>query len=307
MSKKDLSLKLQNPFRDYIKEFFSADKFKNSIGITAKNLPREKKEYQVVIMAAGKSSRMNIDYPKTLYKFNYPGKNCTILANTLNLISKLPQKVSKVFVVIRDEDAPFYDKLKNTDNVEFIKLNSNQIKGTANCLLCIKQYLQKDLDILMFWGDLVLIPKFDVVISVDMHNILKNSLTFPTRYKLNPYVAFIRDENGKIIEIAHKNEGKNFTDWAEQDCSFFIFNYSLFTELAKFIDNRKLIESGESKEIDFVHFILFLTSSNKRICPIPISNDNYVYDINTIESAKNVQKKLDEISKPEFERIFLSN
>ena len=35
--------------------------------------------------------------------------------------------------------------------------------------------------------------------------------------------------------------------------------------------------------------------------------DNYIYDINTIESAKNVQKKLDEISKPEFERIFLSN
>ena len=45
-------------------------------------------------------------------------------------------------------------------------LNSNQIKGTANCLQCIKQYLQKDLDILMFWGDLVLIPKFDVVMNL---------------------------------------------------------------------------------------------------------------------------------------------
>ena len=155
MSKKDLSLKLQNPFRDYIKEFFSADKFKNSIGITAKNLPREKKEYQVVIMAAGKSSRMNIDYPKTLYNLITQAK-ITILAILLT-DKQITSKSSKVFVVIRDEDAPFYDKLKNTDNVEFIKLNSNQIKGTANCLLCIKQYLQKDLDILMFWGDLVLI------------------------------------------------------------------------------------------------------------------------------------------------------
>ena len=59
MSKKDLSLKLQNPFRDYVKEFFSADKFKNSIDITAKNLPREKKEYQVVFCGYDKFNQLN--------------------------------------------------------------------------------------------------------------------------------------------------------------------------------------------------------------------------------------------------------
>ena len=307
MSKKDLFLELQDPFKDFANKNFCSHKFKQAVYKQSANLFIEQKEYQAVIMAAGKGSRMNIDYPKTLYEFKYPSGNRSILSNTLNLINMLPQNVSKVFVIVREEDLPFFNKMQKNTNVEFITLSENQIKGTANCLLSVKEFLNKDLDILMFWGDLVLIPKSDVELSIDIHNLLENSLTFPTRYKLNPYVAFLRNRKGKINEIAHKNEGKNFRGWAEQDCSLFIFRYSLFSELAEFIDTQKILQSKESNEIDFVHFIPFLSYANKRICPLPISNDDYIYDINTNDSAIYVQKKLSKMSKSEFKKIYLNN
>ena len=280
---------------------------KNKQKVNTGQLIKKEKTYQAVIMAAGKGSRMDINYPKTLYEFKYPSGNRSILSNTLNLIKTLPNNISKILVIVREEDLPFFNQLQKKTNVEFIALSQNQIRGTANCLLSIKEFLNKELDILMFWGDLVLIPKSDVTLSIDIHNVLENYLTFPTRYKLDPYVAFLRNRKGKINKIAHTNEGKNFRGWAEQDCSFFIFRYSIFEELAKFIDTQKIFQTTKNNEIDFVHLIPFLACANKRICPLPISNDDYIYDINTKASAIYVQKKLSEISRSDFKIIYLNS
>ena len=307
MSKEDLFPELQDPFKDFANHNFSFNKFKQNVYKKSAKLLKKEKTYQAVIMAAGKGSRMDINYPKTLYEFKYPSGNRSILSNTLNLIKTLPNNVSKILVIVREEDLPFFNQLQKKTNVEFIALRQNQIRGTANCLLSIKEFLNKELDILMFWGDLVLIPKSDVTLSIDIHNVLENYLTFPTRYKLDPYVAFLRNRKGKINKIAHTNEGKNFRGWAEQDCSFFIFRYSIFEELAKFIDTQKIFQTTKNNEIDFVHLIPFLVCANKRICPLPISNDDYIYDINTKASAIYVQKKLSEISRSDFKKIYLNS
>ena len=208
MSKEDLFPELQDPFKDFANHNFSFNKFKQNIYKKSAKLLKKEKTYQAVIMAAGKGSRMDINYPKTLYEFKYPSGNQSILSNTLNLIKTLPNNVSKILVIVREEDLPFFNQLQKKTNVEFIALRQNQIRGTANCLLSIKEFLNKELDILMFWGDLVLIPKSDVTLSIDIHNVLENYLTFPTRYKLDPYVAFLRNRKGKINKIAHTNEGK---------------------------------------------------------------------------------------------------
>lgn len=307
MSKEDLFPELQDPFKDFANHNFSFNKFKQNVYKKSAKLLKKEKTYQAVIMAAGKGSRMDINYPKTLYEFKYPSGNRSILSNTLNLIKTLPNNVSKILVIVREEDLPFFNQLQKKTNVEFIALRQNQIRGTANCLLSIKEFLNKELDILMFWGDLVLIPKSDVALSIDIHNVLENYLTFPTRYKLDPYVAFLRNRKGKINKIAHTNEGKNFRGWAEQDCSFFIFRYSIFEELAKYIVTQKIFQTTKNNEIDFVHLIPFLVCANKRICPLPISNDDYIYDINTKASAIYVQKKLSEISRSDFKKIYLNS
>ena len=112
MSKEDLFPELQDPFKDFANHNFSFNKFKQNVYKKSAKLLKKEKTYQAVIMAAGKGSRMDINYPKTLYEFKYPSGNRSILSNTLNLIKTLPNNVSKILVIVREEDLPFFNQLQ---------------------------------------------------------------------------------------------------------------------------------------------------------------------------------------------------
>tara|TARA_Y100000816_G_scaffold168727_1_gene121020 strand:- start:9449 stop:10354 length:906 start_codon:yes stop_codon:yes gene_type:complete len=262
-----------------------------------------KKKYQVVIMAAGKGTRMNIHYPKPLFKLNYPKKKKTVLSNLIDVISSTKLDIYKINLVINEIDENYFENDGFiSDEIEIIKLNEKDIKGTAFCLNKIKDFLSHDHDILLFWGDLAIIPSSYIFYSVLFHEKFNSFITMPTKLMKDPYVAFIRDSNGKFSDIFHSNENSQYFGYAEQDCSFFVLNKKAINYIGDFIKKE---ENLGKDNFDFVHYIPFC-SKHHNIIGLPFADYKYITGINTIDKTKELDKQLNNYTKDEYERIFLN-
>ena len=129
-----------NPLKD--KDFILSD-FKKKISIQYLNKKYSPKEqYEVVIMAAGKGTRMNLSYPKPLYEIEYPNGKKPIIVNLLHTIKDTIPNISSIKIVINELDIDFFEEIAKMDStITFIQLQSSQINGTAKCLDIVKNYL----------------------------------------------------------------------------------------------------------------------------------------------------------------------
>ena len=103
---KNNELDIINPFKSCGISSFSIDIFrKNLIKYIQLHNNNKDSEYQVVILAAGKGSRMEIDHPKVMYELAYPGGRKSLLQNMLNGIESLKKVVDidETFIVIEGE------------------------------------------------------------------------------------------------------------------------------------------------------------------------------------------------------------
>lgn len=290
---------LENPFLHKKENEFSNKEFRNDL-MNIFSTSKLNFKYQVVILAAGKGSRMNIKYPKNLYSFNYPNGRKTLLRNNLDQLKELEKNIEKIYIVIRDEDKEFYKNFEELNSIRFITLKEKQIRGTAVCLDNIKNQIKGIENILLFWGDLALIPLKDIFISMCIFESARTDFLFPTRYKMNPYVSFVRDKNGNIKDVIHANEGGETPKWGEQDCLFFILKTKILEQLKVFLDSKPI-----DRELDFVHFIPHLQSNNFNIAGIPISEDNNIFGLNDKHAATTIQNKLRSLSYQNYQKEFL--
>lgn len=279
-------------------------KFIKQLNSLIEEKPKKKVRYQVVIMAAGKGSRMRSNYPKSLHEIVYPyGKN-SIIRNLIKTFESTDIVVSNFHMVINVNKTEYFQNLQGP-NLNLIALEDDQIRGTARCLESIKPMLDSDSNIILVWGDLAMFPGYIISLSTKINESSNASLIFPTRIKKNPYVAFVRNELGEINEIHHSNEGHVFKgDYAEQDCSIFVFNWKALNLLSKFIYS----EQNELKEdLDFVHFLPFLVKEGHKVIGLPVVNMNLVSGINTPNKSQEVTSFLASLKIEEYRKIFLSN
>ena len=86
------------------------------------------KKYQVVIMAAGKGSRMKIDKPKTLFGLKYPnGKNN--FKNLIDIVELSTDNIIDIKIVINKNHKVFYQNILNKN--KNITMNLKKIKLKA--------------------------------------------------------------------------------------------------------------------------------------------------------------------------------
>ena len=290
-----------NPLKD--KDFTLSD-FKKKISIqylNKKYSPQE--QYEVVIMAAGKGTRMNLSYPKPLYEIEYPNGKKPIIVNLLHTIKDTIPNISSIKIVINELDIDFFEEIAKMDStITFIQLQSSQINGTAKCLDIVKNYLSLEKNIMLFWGDLGIIPASHIFLSTILHEKFKPLITMPTRFKKNPYVGLIRNNEGKYVKIFHSNEENQYLGWAEQDCLFFILNKNIFSLLSEYLRLKEVIKKNE---VDFINSIPWFNKNNN-VIGIPISDGANVNGINSVEKAQLVDKYLHKFSKEEYQNYFLN-
>ena len=261
------------------------------------------KKYQVFVMAAGKGSRMDINYPKPIYNLNYPYGTNSLIGNILFTLEKVKFKISSINIIINKNDEKFFHELKSKNSkIQLIKLDDSKINGTANCLYESIKYFCNDKDLILLWGDLAIFPKYILNIAVLIKENFKTDIVFPTKIKMNPYVSFLRNKNGNIDKVLHSNEGNSYKGFAEQDCSCFVIDIGSLNNFKKFIRSKR---NNTKSEIDFIHFIPYLNSIDKTVFGIPIVSENYATGINTINKTKKVQSILDGFTKYNYLNFFL--
>lgn len=271
--------------------------------IILKNNLKIKQKYQVVIMAAGKGSRMNLNYPKPLFKLNYPYGVNSLIGNILFTLEKNKQFISSINIVINKNDKDFFKNLKfNHDKLNLILLDQKKIKGTGSCLYESYSFLNKDQDIILLWGDLAIFPNYMLKKSIIIKENTESDIVFPTRIRKDPYVSFIRNNYGYIDKVLHSNEGEKYKGYAEQDCSCFIINSNFYYDFKKFIESK---QSKLKLEIDFIHYIPYSTSKGNNVIGLPIGSDNFISGINTRKKTKDIQKILDSFNLDDYIKFFL--
>ena len=81
MRKFEIDNLISNPINN---SNFCSENYKNKISKKyIRLIDNINDEYEIVIMAAGKGSRMNLSYPKPLYQISYPNGKKPILMNHL--------------------------------------------------------------------------------------------------------------------------------------------------------------------------------------------------------------------------------
>ena len=133
---------IKNPFNTISIKSFNRDAFKALLNkrLSQHSIKIKKNKIQVVILAAGKGSRMRIDYPKSLFKLKYPNGSFNLLDNTLNNLDLINAsiEITKINIVINETELDFFKSYKKIKKVSLITLHPSKINGTA---LCIKEVL----------------------------------------------------------------------------------------------------------------------------------------------------------------------
>lgn len=281
---------LRNPFLFHKKEKLIEE-------IILKNFQLDKiedfkpiKPVRVVILGAGKSTRLNSNIPKILYPINKR-------ANLFHLLKKYTLVDEKPIVVLNKFDYPYFKKWNESENQFPIKsVISENLGGTAKTFA---EIVKKELDnfegdVLLSWGDISNITLKSIFLVLAIHQFLNTSVTIPTCVEKDPYAFFIRNSEGEIKDFFLKDEKS--IKFGEHDASFFILNLKKIKEyIPDFIEKSNSI--SKLKETNLLSFFPYLKSKNEEVLGVSCVHFKECQGFNNINEKRLVEKYMDDILK----------
>ena len=238
------------------------------------------KELRVIILAAGKGTRMNSDLPKVLHKLQ--GK--ALIDYVIDESELLKPKEIILVVGYKKERV-----IKHTESRINLKY-ATQVEqlGTGHAVLQTKELLKnKKGHILILYGDVPNIKASTLLPIVDNHIINNRDLTLITAEIDDPtgYGRIIRDKNGNLLKIIEEKDcNKNEKKIKEWNPGIYIFKIE---EVFKILDNIKT--NNASKEYYLTDAIGLAQQSNMQIKAIKIANSGEVIGINTADQLKELE------------------
>ena len=238
------------------------------------------KELRVIILAAGKGTRMNSDLPKVLHKLQ--GK--ALIDYVIDESELLDPKEIILVVGFKKEQV-----IKHTKNRIHLKYATQvQQLGTGHAVLQTKELLKnKKGHILILYGDVPNIKASTLMPIVDDHISNNRDLTLITAEIDDPsgYGRIIRDENGNLLKIIEEkdcnNNEKKIKEW---NPGIYIFKTK---EVFRILNSIKT--NNASKEYYLTDAIGLAQQSNMKIKAIKIANSYEVIGINTADQLKELE------------------
>ncbi len=162
-----------------------------------------KKELAVIIMAAGKGTRMkNPDIAKVMYEV--AGK--PMIAHVVDLSKKL--QPSRILVIVGWQRNSVVDYLTAAENnIEFV--DQLQQLGTGHAIMQTESYLANfEGDVIILSGDVPLLTKQTLDGLLKHHNESFASATIVSAEISNPtgYGRIIRSDDGSVIKIVEQKD-----------------------------------------------------------------------------------------------------
>jgi UDP-N-acetylglucosamine diphosphorylase/glucosamine-1-phosphate N-acetyltransferase len=238
------------------------------------------KELRVIILAAGKGTRMNSDLPKVLHKLN--GK--ALLDFVLDE-SELLNPIETILVVgFKKEQV-----ISHTENRINLKY-ATQIEqlGTGHAVLQTQELLKNNKGhIIILYGDVPNIKASTLRPIIDEHIINSRDLTLITAEIDDPsgYGRIIRDKNGNLLKIVEEkdcdDDERKIKEW---NPGIYIFK---IPEVFEVLNNIRT--NNASKEYYLTDAIGLAQQSNMQVNAIKIANSNEVIGINTADQLEEIE------------------
>jgi bifunctional UDP-N-acetylglucosamine pyrophosphorylase/glucosamine-1-phosphate N-acetyltransferase len=239
--------------------------------------------FKVLIPAAGKGSRMNLDTPKSLLKINSKSIISRIV-NSLNKFDKTP------VIIINPSHLKNFKKNfeKEKNKPEFIY--QDKALGMGNAVLKFKNSINfhKCKNLILIWGDIPYISSKTVKTIVDKHLNNSNHFTFPTIDVSKPYTFVKRDKKGKVLKILESREHKYIPEFGEREIGLFVFNKNIVMRELKKNYNNKF--NKITKEHSFLYIVEHLVKNNFRVEAVKIATKDEIKEVNTLQDYKDAKK-----------------
>jgi len=235
---------------------------------------------RIVVLAAGKGTRMNSDLPKVLHKLN----SKPLLDYVLDE-SELLNPLESILIVGFKKDQVI-SHTKNRTNLKYV--TQKEQLGTGHAVLQTEGLLKNEKGhILILYGDVPNIKASTLQPIVDNHVMNNRDLTLITAEIDDPtgYGRIIRDESGNLLKIVEEKDcndyEKKIKEW---NPGIYIFK---IPEVFEILNNIKT--NNASKEYYLTDAIGLAQKSNMEIKAIKIENSDEVLGINTTEQLNELE------------------
>ncbi len=241
------------------------------------------RKFKLLIPAAGKASRLNINYPKSLIKIGLK----TIIELQFELFSFIDNYptiiINKEYQYLLDN----YIKQKKF-NAELVIQESQNGMGDAVLNFKKSKFYDDTSDIILIWSDIPYLKKNTIIQTIESHINDGNDFTFPTIITTNPYTLIKRDRYQNVSEIIESREINNiFKNKAEREIGFFIFKKKIIFELlSKNLQNKY---NKFTKEHSFLYIIKHLVDAGCKVSGLPIASEVETFSINTKADMQNLK------------------
>jgi bifunctional UDP-N-acetylglucosamine pyrophosphorylase/glucosamine-1-phosphate N-acetyltransferase len=234
-----------------------------------------------IILAAGKSKRMDSNLPKVLLPLN--GKPL------LSYVLKTAQAsgLNRILVVVGRRHAQVKRTFANA-KVEFVL--QNRLLGTADAVKTCEKLLSVEEEIMVFCGDTPLLTSQTVEKLLDIHKQEQADATLLTTILDNPYGygRIVRDGNNQIKAIVEEKEANSeIKKIKEINSGAYVFHLQRLTPIL-----NQLKPSQISGEYYLTDAIAAMKQTGAKIAAYIAPDSSEILGVNTPEEFKTVAKIL---------------
>ena len=238
------------------------------------------RELRIIILAAGKGTRMNSDLPKVLHKLN--GK--ALLDFVLDESELLNPKETILVVGFKKEQV--ISHTKHRANLKYA--TQMEQLGTGHAVLQTGDLLKnKEGHILILYGDVPNIKESTLRPIIDDHLINNRDLTLITAEIDDPtgYGRIIRDKNDNLLKIVEEkdcnDDEKKIKEW---NPGIYIFKIPEVFDIL-----NKIKANNASEEYYLTDAIGIAQQANMHIEAIKIANSEEVIGVNTADQLEELE------------------
>ncbi len=232
----------------------------------------------VVILAAGKGSRMYSDLPKVLHKLG--GKS--LLERVIIAAKKLhPQKI---YVVCSEELQVFSDQFKSHD---LVWVKQRHRIGTGDAVKQVLPYLAKSSRVLVLYADVPLITtatlqKLIKKSAISKLAILTTKLDDPTGFG-----RIIRDQHGAVSQIIEERDATiSERKIKEINSGILVTDQEI---LAKYLSRLK--RGNKQREYYLTDLVKMLVKDGKGVASLMVNNSDEVSGVNSKYQLMELERK----------------
>ena len=241
-----------------------------------------KNNLTVIILAAGKGTRMQSNLPKVLHTINNKPMLQTVIDTSLTLAPK------KILIVVGYKKELVIEKIKRNNIITYI--NQKEQKGTGDAIKqCLKEIAPKE-NVLILSGDVPLISSSTLKNFIHEYKKNKSNASLISTNLTDPsgYGRIIRENQINLLKIVeHKDANKKELNIKEINSGIYLIKSQII------IDKISLIKSNNAQgEYYLTDIFNFIDSEETNI--YNTNNHLEISGINTLEQLQALEKEHNE-------------